>query len=277
MDKKQICIEIETLVASYQRRSDVITKWRKPLIGFASSNDPLFKKLKDVVSQNHLLPTQLLPGVRTVVAYFLPFDAAVGRSNIAGEIASLEWGRGYIESNELIKEISLHLKQIIGQDDNTVAVTPATYNFDQKSLISDWSHRHIAFIAGLGRFGVNNMLITESGCCGRYGSLLTTQNLEPDSRPETEFCLYRHKLSCLRCVERCPSMALSTNSFDRKICYTTCLKNEEILKSIGRADVCGKCLVGVPCTFINPVKNKLKHTDQRAAVNAKNGTTELGR
>jgi epoxyqueuosine reductase QueG len=38
-------------------------------------------------------------------------------------------------------------------------VLPATHNFNEETLISDGSHRHVAVIAGLGIFGLNNMLI----------------------------------------------------------------------------------------------------------------------
>ena len=104
------------------------------------------------------------------------------------------------------------------------------------------------------RFGTNNMLITESGCCGRWGSFVTSLELEPDVRPEEESCLYRDDASCLHCVDRCPSEALSADRFDRKACYARCLMNEERWLSLGKADVCGKCLVGVPCTLRNPVR-----------------------
>ena len=51
-----------------------------------------------------------------------------------------------------------------------------------KNLISDWSHRHVAVIAGLGKFGLNNMLITDNGCCGRVGSFITDLKIEPTKR-----------------------------------------------------------------------------------------------
>jgi hypothetical protein len=40
-------------------------------------------------------------------------------------------------------------------------ILPPTHNFDEKKLISDWSHKHIGFIAGLGKFGLHQMLITK--------------------------------------------------------------------------------------------------------------------
>ncbi len=78
---------------------------------------------------------------------------------------------------------------------NSYAI-PGSYNFDSEKLVSDWSQRHIAFIAGLGTFGLNNMLITEKGCCGRIGSIITSLELEPTKRPENEYCLYKHNNSC---------------------------------------------------------------------------------
>jgi hypothetical protein len=48
-----------------------------------------------------------------------------------------------------------------------VTTTPATHNFDAKRLISNWSHRHAGYIAGSGKFGLNNMITTERGCCGK--------------------------------------------------------------------------------------------------------------
>jgi len=137
--------------------------------------------------------------------------------------------------------------------DHGVAVTPATHHFDPVKLISDWSHRHIAYIAGLGRFGVNHMLITASGCCGRFGSFVTSLELELDPRPGKEACLYYHDGSCLECVGRCPRDALAADVFDRHACYGQCLENAARFKAMGTADVCGKCLAGVPCSIMDPV------------------------
>ena len=86
---------------------------------------------------------------------------------------------------------------------------PATYNYDPVALKSDWSHRSAAFIAGMGTFGINNMLITEKGCCGRLGSVITTLPLEADTRPDGEFCLYKSRGICGACIRRCPNKAFT--------------------------------------------------------------------
>jgi len=183
-------------------------------------------------------------------------SSSIARSNVPGEFASPQWPKAYLETNALICAVGLHMKQFIESEGYVAKVTPLIHNFDPQRLVSDWSHRHAAFVAGLGRFGLNNMLITESGCCGRAGSFLTSLKLPPDPRPKAEACLYHHNGSCERSVSRFVGGALFIENFYRHKCYQVCLKNEKKYVSLGKADVCGKCLVGVPCSFKNPVKEQ---------------------
>jgi epoxyqueuosine reductase QueG len=256
--KEKICKEIAQFVARYQENNHIKTHWREPLVGFASADDPLFDELKKVVSPTHALPKDLLASARTVIAFFIPFEKDVGHSNMDGRMASQEWVYAYIEANTLIEKLSLHIKVYLEDLGFAVCITPPTHHFDPIKLVSDWSHRHVAFITGLGRFGLNNMLITKSGCCGRVGSLITSMEIEADIRPETEVCLYHYDASCLRCVERCVNEALFPDAFDRKKCYSMCLENEAFYQETGKADVCGKCVVGLPCSWKDPVKSKLE-------------------
>ena len=251
--KENISRKIERFVEGYQKEYGTETAWGTPLVAFASTGDPLFHELKKVVSATHALPEELLPAAKTVIAYFLPFEKSVVGSNIAGRLASYQWARAYMETNRLIDDVGAHLKGYLESAGHEVATTPPTHNFDPRKLMSDWSHRHVAYIAGLGRFGLNNMLITKKGCCGRIGSFITSLRVEPDVRPEEESCLYFHDSSCQQCVERCVNDALFTDGFDRAKCYEMCLDNAAYFRKLGEIDVCGKCLVGVPCSWIDPV------------------------
>lgn len=232
-----------------------MTRWKEPIIGFASAGDPLFLQLKQVVSSSHLLPEELLPGARSLIVFFIPFEESIVKSNISGSLASREWALAYIETNVLIAAIGERMKEYFSSFGYEVMVTPATHNFDPQKLISNWSHRHIGYIAGLGKFGLNNMLITSAGCCGRFGSFTTNMEFLPDIRPEGEACLYRYNGTCKTCINRCVGEALFIDeSFRRHKCYEVCLRNEAYYQEIGKADVCGKCIVGLPCSFMNPVK-----------------------
>lgn len=257
MIKEKIRSEIERFSVWHQEQHRTQTHWRTPLVGFASAEDTLFKELQKAVSPIHALPAELLPGAQTVVAYFLPFEESIVHSNVAGQLASREWAQAYVETNVLIKKLNLHIKDYLESQGYAVLVMPPTHNFDPDSLISGWSHRHVAFVAGLGRFGLNNMLITESGCCGRIGSFITSLRVTPDPWPTQEACLFHYNASCTQCVTRCVNEALSEDKFNRHKCYQMCRVNEEKYRSLGRANVCGKCLVDVPCSSTDPVK-KLK-------------------
>jgi epoxyqueuosine reductase QueG len=256
--KQEITDEIIGFTASFQDEHCREIFWRTPLAGFASASDPMFAQLKTAVSSTHAMPGDLLPEAHTVVAFFIPFEKSIIRSNIKGPDASQKWAAAYIRTNALISELGRHLSVFLESSGYKTAVTPPTHNFDLERLISDWSHRHVAFVAGLGSFGLNNMLITESGCCGRIGSLVTSAIVAPDPRPGGEACLYRYDSSCKKCVEHCVNEALFEDTFYRQRCYAACLKNEKIFQHLGKADVCGKCLVGLPCSFTNPVKQSAK-------------------
>jgi epoxyqueuosine reductase QueG len=193
-----------------------------------------------------------------VIAYFLPFDESVGRSNKGDGLASLNWARAYIETNELIVAINQRLAEGLKQKGYESVILPPTHNFDEKELISDWSHKHIGYIAGLGKFGLHHMLITEKGSSGRLGSLVTRAPIAPTLRGAEETCLYKYNQSCTACVKRCAAGALTESGFDRRKCYSVLLQNARNYKAEGLADVCGKCVSVVPCSFQNPVARVLK-------------------
>jgi epoxyqueuosine reductase QueG len=252
--KEQIRAEVEAFVAGRQRDCPDGPPWRVPLVGFASAADPIFRHLRRAVSPSHAMPQDLLAGAGSVVAFFVPFSRAVAAGNVPGTDASASWARAFIRTNELIGEIGERLREFVESRGYRAAVTPATHNFDPERLVSDWSHRHVAYAAGLGTFGLNRMLITEAGCCGRLGSLVVSVDLPPDPRPASPHCLERAGLPCGRCVGRCVGAALFPDRFDRHACYRMCLRNEGLHAAMGKADVCGKCLVGLPCSLGNPVR-----------------------
>jgi len=245
---------IKEFVEHYGETRNVETSWKEPLVAYADAMDKMFFDLKHTVSFSHALPKDLLPKAKTVVTYFIPFDEVIVKSNVEGKESSRIWAKAYIETNQLILDLNTYIKNELEKLGCKSNVIPATHNFDEKKLISDWSHRHVAFIAGLGKFGLNNMLITDKGCCGRVGSFITDLRIEPTKRKDEENCLYRHMNICKKCVDRCVNDALKIDSFNRHKCYEMCLYNAEVHSDIILSDVCGKCLVNVPCSTINPLK-----------------------
>jgi len=114
MDEKRIIEEIVSFVKNYSREKSTETEWGQPLVGFASAEDPLFLKLREVVRPSHALPQDLLPSAQTVVAFFLPFKSELQKENAkAGLEPSRSWAVAYIETNRLIRDLSEHLKVLL--------------------------------------------------------------------------------------------------------------------------------------------------------------------
>jgi len=228
--------------------------WREPVIKIISADDERFFSLKETVSAGHLLPCDILDDAKSVICFFIPFKESIVESNVNRKTASTEWASAYVKTNELIQRINDNIEKLMEQNGYKTGKIKATHNFDVEKLISNWSHRHAAYIAGLGTFGINNMLITEYGCCGRLGSIIINCELSEYIKTETpkEKCLNKINGSCGICRRRCVTDSFSDNNFDRYKCYKQCLENAEYHKNTGYADVCGKCLVDLPCSVREP-------------------------
>jgi epoxyqueuosine reductase QueG len=243
----EICRTLEDIDSRREYRM-----WREPLFAYVAADESALQELKSSVSKSHLLPTDILPDAKSIVAFFIPFSAEVEESNRDGRHASALWAESYIATNEAIREIGNNVERLLSDNGYAVGKIPATHNFDEKTLISDWSHRHIAQIAGLGSFGINNMLITDSGCCGRVGTLIANCELTPTAIRTQERCLSKLKGTCGVCRRRCVTNAFRDSGFDRQRCYGMCLENAALRRATGYADVCGKCVVGIPCALNEP-------------------------
>lgn len=224
--------------------------YREPLIGYARADDPLFNDFRKVVGPNHFLPMDLLPDAQTVIAFFIPFQKQIIETNRRDGLASREWAEAYIATNKLISQICNELKSFFNLQGVLFESQLPTYAFDRELLISNWSHRHVAYACGLGSFGRNNLLITAKGSGGRFGSGVLNVALEPNpmAKPVHE-CLGTTK-SCRYCETICPVNAFQPGHFDRNSCYRQCLLNDTMYPDLELCDVCGKCATG-PCSFID--------------------------
>jgi len=225
-----------------------MTQYRKPLVGFASAHDPLFNQMKEIIGPHHLHPSELLSNAQTVIAFFLPFAKNVIHANRKSLQIAREWAVAYVETNNLIATISAELKRELTSFGINVVTQPATHNFNRQDLTACWSNKSAAFVAGLGTFGLNQMLITPSGCAGRFGTTIISAKIPPSPRPTFENCLYLRDSKCQFCVNNCPSGALTPDGLDKQRCYAHMLGVDKQFTDLGLCDVCGKCAVG-PCAI----------------------------
>lgn len=241
---------IRTTVRRLVQEAETFTQYRTPLVGFATAEDPRFLELRKVADPGHWLPSDLLPGARSVVSFFLPFAPWVVEANARHrEVVAREWVVAYVETNAQLSRIGTHLIEALADMGIHAAAEPPTHNFDPVTLVSHWSHKSVAVIAGLGSFGLHQMVITNAGCAGRFGSLVLDAALPVTAAEPQERCLYYYDGSCLECVQRCPAEALDAiYPFDRQRCYQRLLGVAKMYEELGQADVCGKCAIG-PCAF----------------------------
>jgi len=249
----KIIENIKSTAADYEKNYALQKTWKEPLVEIIPAHDEQLKTLKHTVSAGHFLPHDILPDAKSIISFFIPFQERIVESNIKGVMASEEWAAAYSRTNDLIAAVSDNIEILMTQNGWKTGKIPATHNFDTENLISNWSHRHIAYIAGLGTFGINNMLITKNGCCGRFGSIIVNYELPEDKTHTTsEKCLNKLNGSCGICQRKCIVNAFENNAYDRHKCYEQCLKNAEYHAKIGYADVCGKCLASLPCSTKEP-------------------------
>ena len=253
---KKITNLITVYVNNYKELKHTETDWREPVIGFADAGDQLFPKLKEIIGPNHALPIDIVPNAKSVIVFFLPFSKEIVKSNIGHEESSKEWDYACIETNNLINDLSRYLYESIIDLGFNASLLPSTYNYDEEKLISDWSHRSVAYISGIGKFGIHNMLITERGCCGRLGSVITDMKLTATPRTEEEYCLYKSEGTCKKCLEKCVNHAFQQQNsevfFDRQKCNKQIYEKIVPEYPIGFGDACGKCMCGMPCSFVIP-------------------------
>ncbi len=243
-----------------------------PLVGFVSGDNPIFDQYKEIIGPHHFTPYEIMkwqaekngvtppePEELSVVSFVMPITRNTKKNNAAAsDWPSERWAQtrlsGEIFSQTIVREMVTDL-----MEQGILAIAPdVTSMFNKKRYpnvgwASPWSHRHIAYAAGLGTFGMQDFLITEKGCAHRLGSFVVNVKLKPNrQRPDDihAYCLHYQGKKCLKCASRCPVDAITgENAHDKEICYQKvasslkyCNKNYHIF-----IYGCGLCATAVPC------------------------------
>jgi len=73
--------KIETIIKEAVASPGTETRYREPLVGYASASDPIFDDMKKIIGPHHLLPKEIFPEAKTVVSFFLPFEKELVKLN----------------------------------------------------------------------------------------------------------------------------------------------------------------------------------------------------
>lgn len=267
----------ETSADNYISDSSAITRelaglriFEEPLIACASADDPIFSSLKDenIIGRHFILPGEWLHGAKTVISFFLPFTEQIRKSNRMDlSWPSYEWLHGRIEGQVFVNRLAIHIMEMLIEAGYKSIVPSADSRFtantgdpsksaykktgaDVPAFSSNWSERHAAYICGLGTFGLSKGLITRKGIAGRFGSIITELQLEPDQRNYSG--IYEYCTMCGACVKNCPAGAISLEEGKEHLPCSQFL--DRTMEKHHPRYGCGKCQVGVPCEGRIPVR-----------------------
>lgn len=235
---------IEQWIKEVVEESPYKDSFREPIVGFVDAADKGFDDIVKSTGVWHYKPSELLPQARTVVVFFLPYAEDIVRAMQKEKKIVPEYSAAYLRANETLSAVADTLQKRLMSAGIGVATQPPTDDYDHENLAAHWSHKSIAVMAGIGTWGLNHMLITKSGTAGRLNSIVIDEWIDPTPRQKESFCLYYKRGICKKCVERCPSGALTCEGLNKKMCSAyldgKCLDLDE--------QGCPRCMSG-PCAI----------------------------
>jgi len=171
-------------------------------------------------------PEDLMPDARSILIHLTALKHTIGRYRPGGW-----WNNRYQHVRAVNKVIGDFLAE-----KGFRAVCPSPWGHSRKTLMPKLQFKPIAFLAGLGWIGKNNLLIhPKFGPRVVLGVVLTDALLEEAHRPPME----NGCGDCELCLHVCPIGALGPLGFDRFKCYN---RNRWLKKPCG-----------FPCMRICPV------------------------
>jgi epoxyqueuosine reductase len=217
-----------------------------PLVGFAPidrwKNQPI--ELPNVLSPwipEGFWPQSIYPEAKTVVVIGLPVSLPIVET-----APSIYYQELYKTVNSLLDSKAYEIANFLNEKGFSSIYLPRDGYGDIKILIGNpfafFSHKHAAYLAGLGSFGHNNVLLTpEFGPRVRFTSIFTSAEIEPDPLSSKDLCTH-----CLLCVKNCPVGAIpEKGDFPPPVDKVSCAKRSAVLRDEFRSP-CGICIKVCP-------------------------------
>ncbi len=211
-----------------------------PLVGFAPAgrwDEPLFEPWVPEAFR----PRAIFPETNTVIVIGLSVSLPVLES-----APSIWYHELYRTVNTLLDQAGYRIAAALSADGHPSVWIPrdgyGSISVLKERPVAFFSHRHAAFLAGLGNFGTNNMLLTpEFGPRVRFTSVLTAAVIKPDPVLEKPLCI-----RCQQCTKACPVHALDGGDYpqgltDKKTCA---MRSEALSKRF--ISPCGICIKVCP-------------------------------
>lgn len=252
-----------------------IPMWERPLMGAAAGDDPYYAFLKEHIGDFHWTPSEVFAlkyGEAPEAGQLRALTVIFPQNPETRELQSKEnrfqcanWAVSRGEWNALVLEFGEKAERILEEMGiRAVCVdTRKELSFemsDRWGRAASWSHRHSAFAAGMGTFGLSDGFITEKGMAVRFTTIILEADIDVTPRGDRghyDWCLYFRSGICGACIRRCPKRAISEKGHDKEKCdayLEECFEHwsKELDTSKYMEVGCGLCQSKVPCMDKRP-------------------------
>ncbi len=186
-------------------------------------------------------PRSIYPEVATVIVIGFPIQLPILET-----APSIYYHELYKTVNSLLDLRAYELSVFLNEEGYPSIYLPrdgyATVEVLLENPFAFFSHKHAAYLAGLGSFGLSNLLLTpEYGPRVRFTSIFTGASIDPDPLKVDDLCT-----RCLRCVRSCPVGAIQVKGefpppIDKKLCA---MRSAELWSK--HKSPCGICIKVCP-------------------------------
>jgi epoxyqueuosine reductase len=231
-------------------KKDLVGKIRElgiPMVGFAPvsrwTNPP--KELPNKFTEwipEEFWPQSIYPETKTVVVIGLPVQLPIVET-----APSIHYHELYRTVNTLLDIKAYEISNFLTEKGYPSINLPRDGYGDIEVLLKKplafFSHKHAAYLAGLGSFGENNVILTkEFGPRVRFTSIFTSAEIEGDPICLEDLCTH-----CKRCQEYCPVNAIEAmdGAITKPIDKITCATRSKKLRKEFRSP-CGICIKVCP-------------------------------
>ncbi|MBP1928293.1 epoxyqueuosine reductase QueG [Methanolinea mesophila] len=186
-------------------------------------------------------PRSVYPEARSVIVVGLPVSLPVLETT-----PSIWYHELYKTVNILLDQYTYRLANFLTGDGYPSVFVPrdgyGSAEVLKENPVAFFSHRHAAYLAGLGTFGVNNTVLTPAyGPRVRFGSVITTAELPPDPLMTGQLCT-----RCMRCVRSCPARALDEGAYPEGLTDKSACTAHSIALGKRSISPCGICIKVCP-------------------------------